>query len=553
VDGIERAAAEVDFGDADVLQRLYSVELSKLKGPLSLLEKDGPEYNAMLARLLLDLRRDVCGTAAALSRYVVSERGKLLVVVMDNCDKRARDEQLLMFEVAQWIQSEFRCLVFLPLRDVTYDHHRHEPPLDTAVKDLVFRIEPAQFSRVLHRRVHLVLKEMEEAGDKKFGTLEYDLPNGMRVSYPASDQAMYLTCILKSVFEYDAYIRRLITGLAGRDLRRGMELFLDFCMSGHIGEDTIYMIRKNRGNYRLPFHVASRVLLRQNRRFYAGDDSFVKNVFQCEPEDDLPCHFVRYCILWWLQTRFQERGPTGVKGFHRVSAMASGLSFLGIDESVLLREMLYLVRGGCIVAEHMRLNDIGLDDLVRLSPAGSVHLRLAKDVDYLSACAEDMWFDERELADVIAGRIGRMERQYTRRTSVKNAVSLTTYLSERSDVLTKRAAAYLEANECLAAVSIGEAVAAAEDAAAKFAEKDPWFGLETRYSVGSSFVGRVVKVADYGVIVELEEQVAGLVSSRWLRGHGMPQHEWPKQNEQVRATVKWVDEYDRQIGLELVP
>ena len=30
---------------------------------------------------------------------------------------------------------------------------------------------------------------------------------------------------------------------AGRDVRRALEIFLDFCNSGHIGEDEIYKIR----------------------------------------------------------------------------------------------------------------------------------------------------------------------------------------------------------------------------------------------------------------------------------------------------------------------
>ena len=53
-----------------------------------------------------------------------------------------------MFQAAQWLQNTFKCLVILPLRDETYDNHRNEPPLDTALKDLVFRIEPPLFQHV---------------------------------------------------------------------------------------------------------------------------------------------------------------------------------------------------------------------------------------------------------------------------------------------------------------------------------------------------------------------------------------------------------------------
>src|SRR5262249_49839065 len=147
------------------------------------------------------------------------------------------DEQLFMFQVAQWVKQEFRCLVFLPLRDVTYDNHRQVPPLDTALKDLVFRIEPPLFSEVLKRRILLALDQMHQKSKSKL--LTYYLPNGYKVVYPKTDQSLYLASILRSLFEYDRFIRRILTGLAGRDVRRAMEIFLEFCTSAHIYESEI--------------------------------------------------------------------------------------------------------------------------------------------------------------------------------------------------------------------------------------------------------------------------------------------------------------------------
>lgn len=69
-----------------------------------------------------------------------------------------------MFEAAQWLQREFRCLVVLPLRDETYDNHRDQPPLDTALKDLVFRIEPPMFQQVLVSRVQLAMRALDTGG-----------------------------------------------------------------------------------------------------------------------------------------------------------------------------------------------------------------------------------------------------------------------------------------------------------------------------------------------------------------------------------------------------
>ena len=168
VEGLEQEQPDIDFAALDTIRKIYYQAIGKLeRGPLSLLKNDATAYNVRLADELLKLQADRVETAKALERLVCTDRAKLLVVALDNCDKRTRDEQLLMFQVAQWVQSTFRCLVILPLRDVTYDLHRHEPPLDTALKDLVYRIEPPSFQKVLEARINLAILDMQQSAPTK--------------------------------------------------------------------------------------------------------------------------------------------------------------------------------------------------------------------------------------------------------------------------------------------------------------------------------------------------------------------------------------------------
>jgi hypothetical protein len=374
------------------------------------------------------LQRDVRATAFALSRYLCSERGKLLVVVLDNSDKRDREQQLLMFEIANWTQNELRCLVVLPLRESTYDLHRNEPPLDTAQKDLVFRIEPPRFTEVLSSRIALALQEMESRATGKI--LTYVLPNGMKVTYPASDQGMYLTCILRSLYEHDKFLRRILTGLSGRDVRSALEIFMEFCSSGHIGEHEIFKIRQLEGRHTLPLPLIARVLLRMNRRFYSGDHSYVKNVFQCSPSDARPDHFVRLAILRFLQLNWRKKGPSGIRGYHRCGTVTQRLIVLGHDADRVRDELNYLLRARCIVAEHQRLDNISDEDLVCISAAGSVHLDMLGSTDYLAACAEDTYLSDQGAVDRICWRIGQSRgAHFSELTVFENAQEFASYLS----------------------------------------------------------------------------------------------------------------------------
>ncbi len=443
---LQKHSPQSDFDAIETAQLVLAVEIQKLrKGPLKLLSPTSEAYKLRWVDGVQALINDRMLFAKALARYLCAGT-KLLIVALDNCDKRTRDEQLRMFQIAQWAQREFRCLIFLPIRDVTYDHHRQDAPLNTALKDLVFRIEPPQFARVLQRRVTLALTEMMETTGNR--TLSYDLPNGIRVEYPRSDQGMYLACILTSLYEHDKLIRRTITGLAGRDIRRAMEIFLEFCTSAHINESEIYKIRHAEGRHALPYSVVARVLLRMNRRFYEGDRSYIKNLFQCNPPDSYPDHFCRIAILRWLHSKLAVRGPTGIRGYHQVRQLLADLVPIGHEIEATRREINYLVINRCILTEHQRSDSVLDDDLICLSPAGSVHLDLIKNVDYLAACGEELWYDQEGTAGRVAERIGRrgIAGHYTRMTTLSNAEELVGYLESRESSGFPCADAFIESS-----------------------------------------------------------------------------------------------------------
>ena len=251
IEGCKASLPALDFDDLDTLQKVFGIEIQRFKkGVGRLYGTDEKVFDIKLAEYIDQLQQDQDTVANAHVRFACAQRGKLLMLVLDNCDKKTRDEQLLMFEAAQWLQKEFRCLVILPLRDETYDNHRNQPPLDTALKDLVFRIEPPLFQQVLTKRVQYALWTLEAEGSEK---LSFELPNGFHVDYPKSDQAYYLTSMLSSLFEHDRFARRMIVGLSGRNMRRALEMFLEICSSAHIGRIRYFVYASQRESTRFLF------------------------------------------------------------------------------------------------------------------------------------------------------------------------------------------------------------------------------------------------------------------------------------------------------------
>lgn len=507
ITGCEKNYPDIDFDATSTIKALYSVEINKFrKRRGGLLSED--KYNEALFDFIGEIEKDLHKTANAYLRYCGNERGLLPILVLDNCDKRNRDEQLLMFEVAQWAREEFRCLVILPLRDETYDNYRHQPPLDTALKDLVFRIEPPLFQDVIVRRIQLALNEIAKNDEKNS---RFSLPNGMSVDYPASDKAYFLRSILTAIFHYDRQVRRIILGLSGRSIRRALEIFVEFCTSGHFGENYIFQIKQTKGEFVPPLHVIMRVLLRGNRRFYDSDFAYVKNIFSLNEKDKCPTYFIRLIILRWLKERFQMKGPTSFKGYFPIREIASEFEKFGISEDVVLREAEYLAKGSCIITEDFRDTGITIEHTVKLAPAGFVHLDLLSSVDVLAAISEDTWFDDENTAKGIRDKIITMEGHFHLSTVLFNAKILIEELNKKRIEDSKQIKAVFSNTKYDSLTDLSEINLRVEDFKKNNVEPE-WMSFEERHPLGSKLEGIIVNIAhDIGIFVEFEPGIRGLL------------------------------------------
>lgn len=543
IEACRTSAPTEDFDDLETLKKVYSVEINKFNKGVGKLYISQPDiFNVKLAEHIESVQTDRHLVAQAHIRYCCGDKGKLCIIALDNCDKKTRDEQLLMFEAAQWLQREFRALVILPLRDETYDNHRSQPPLDTALKDMVFRIEPPLFQHVLISRVKLAMKEMNRASGAK---LYFSLPNGMNVEYPRSDQAYYLTSIVKSLFEHDRFVRRMIVGLSGRNMRTALEIFLEFCNSAHIGEDQIFKIRQSEGRYTLPLHQVATVLMRMNRRFYDSDHSYVKNLFAANKDDARPSFFCRYMILRWLRQKFSTSGTGGLKGYYRKGEVKQELMTYGLSPDMLDREFNYLLASSCVLAEHLKLDSVVDEDLVRIGPAGFVHLDLVGNVSYLAAVAEDTYFTDRLQAERIAARIKDENKHLHLKTTVENATELVEYLEEVRRHVNPPHGSFLAEDQLALLTEIGDATAALLRVK-KDLSWDPWFDADKSHPRGARRQATVVNVVPFGCFVEFSDGLHGLVHTSKMNGFSV------EAGDRVEVEVIWVDSIQKKMSLSMM-
>lgn len=435
-----RKHPSVDVGELEIIKQIYSDEIEDFNKTAKLLIGNIDTYNLKLFDKIQQLKSDKNITLTAYINHFVHKAGKDLIIVLDNCDKKSPADQLLMFEVANWLKENTKSIVFLPIRDTTFDLHRHEKPLDTVIKDLIFRINPPSLERVLFERVKYASRLRENVN-----TGSYTLTDSMRVSHPSKEELHYLRSIMKSLFQ-NSLFKKLISGLAGRNVRRGIEIFLDFCKSGHISDGEILHIRLGKGEYVLPDHVINRVFLRGNRVYYSDTESRIKNLFYSEPKDDLPDPFVRISILKWLKDRNSIRGASNVLGFHKVTTLIDELVSSGHNKGRILEELKVLIKHDLVISETQSSDTIDEEELLSINASGFVHLKLIYEVDYWSACSEDVWYNQQGTATVVANRMGGIAKNthLSFNATLENADALVNYLEGYYNANFKAPSAFMD-------------------------------------------------------------------------------------------------------------
>ena len=79
--------------------------------------------------------------------------------------------------------------------------------------------------------------------------------------------------------------------------------------------------------------------------------------------------------------------------------------------------------------------------------------------------------------------------------------------------------------------------------------EDPWFTVHSRYFLGQIIEGPVVHQTDFGLFVEIEDGVEGLVHLSELNTEGDDWQERYQDGNVIRAEVIHIDSHDRKISL----
>ena len=219
----------------DNLRRIFAPNIRRRDiGVYSHLKKKTPdEYEKKISEDLRIWTEDWQEFAFSTCRFLSGDKGVPIVVAFDNVDRRNRDQQLKIFQTAQWFKAKSRALCLLTLRDETFERYKEEPPLDAFLTSVNFYIQPPRFVDVVRNRLSLALGNLSANAEKR---QTFALPNGMYVTYPATELGEYLTAIYVTLFQRRRQITGVLEALSGKNVRRALSMFADILVSKHLSE-----------------------------------------------------------------------------------------------------------------------------------------------------------------------------------------------------------------------------------------------------------------------------------------------------------------------------
>jgi hypothetical protein len=271
--------------------------------------------------------------------------------------------------------------VIVQMRDETYERFKNKPPLDTFRSGIAFHIAPPRFIDVVKRRLDLAGEYLNEHAAEKH---EYTLDNAMRVTLPRGELGNLLKALYSIIFGRRTNVARVLEALAGKDVRRALEMFVSIVTSGHISTSAITSAVRGRGEIPIQEWHIIRILMRGDYRFFSDRTPFVTNVFHYDQGWLRPDNFLLVEILYLLAIKRKLPGEIGLEGYFSVRRICEDIERIGYDRDDVFKAVNYLLGRQLIQADHFGSVEVGLDHCVKIQASGFIHLRvLCERIEYL--------------------------------------------------------------------------------------------------------------------------------------------------------------------------
>jgi hypothetical protein len=401
-----RENPHIDLYSHEVMKGIFSKKIQQRKASYEMLKEVSQEAE-IRARVedFTKWQADDLIMAEGIANYICGVKNMSLIVVMDNVDKMELQNQLDAFQLSLWFMERTKAFVILQMRDETYERYKNKPPLDTYRAGITFHIAPPRFIDVVKRRLELGIEYLANNANEK---QEFILDNGARVLLPKGELGNFLKTLYTVIFGRRANVARLLEALAGRDVRKALEMFVAIVTSGHLSTNAIMSTVRGAEAFPINEYHIIRILMRADYRFFSDNNDTITNILHYSNEWSKPDNFLLSEILYFLCMNRKRQGELGLEGYFSVGRICDTIQKLGYDRDDIFKAVNYLLAHELIIADSFSFTEVVADDCVKIQASGFVHLRiLCERLEYIYGVIPVTPVSDEQTANKLASFINR--------------------------------------------------------------------------------------------------------------------------------------------------
>jgi hypothetical protein len=290
---------DLELHKLSVLIRIYRIEIKRKDENIWAWDKQHNEenYQSKLAAFLEDAQKDPLDHLTYLSHYLIRERRKRLIIIIDNADQFSDEIQEKLFIFSHSLTKSTYCGTIISLREGYYRKWQNSPPFD-AYESNIYHITAPRYVEILQKRIQYAIDKVKNNQQ----TYSVKVTTGRETSLSPSYIEYFLKGLQDSLFAIgNSALLDFVNQTTFPNIREGLRVLKVFLHSGHTKvSEYIKREQERESNVEksrqiIPLHEFIKSIALQNRHYYSSEISIVYNLFT--PPIDSDDHFIKLYIL----------------------------------------------------------------------------------------------------------------------------------------------------------------------------------------------------------------------------------------------------------------
>jgi len=369
------------------IKKIFAAEIRELTlGPLaSLVKTSTKRYEEKIAEQLQTIYSDSSLYYSRSLRYLADKLGIRCLLVFDNVDQLDFKLQQDIFAFAHAISQNTHAISLLTMWEETFVRSKRTGTL-AAYQTAGYHLPPVSVVDILSKRLTFIVHELKNDGLSK-----QLLPNQNQ----ADKLASFLSVVNSSIVHDRKHARFFLESIAMGNLRKAMDIFSSFLVSGHTDANKILAIR----GYNIPLHEFIKSIGLGDNKNYQSDLSSIINLYSIADESR-PSHFTKIRLLELLYFNRNRSVSSLGAGFVRTTVLKDNLEVVGTSENDVMESLKLLATYALVENDIYDVRVIS--EAYRITPAGRYYIKyLAGRFAYSDLILQDTPISDSEAFDKI--------------------------------------------------------------------------------------------------------------------------------------------------------